>query len=515
MRDLDNPPQRRRSRQRLGRLLPDLMLGAAAALGLAPFEIWTVTLIALAVLLARLSRCSPALAFQRGLAAGIGWFGLGLVWIVEPFLVEPEIYGWMAPFALILMAVGGALFWAIPVWLGSRLAPGPRRRILAIAAALILSDWLRGWIFTGFPWALIGHVWIDTPIAQSAAWIGAIGLSALTLTLAALPRLLTHNGSRWGIVPGTIIACLAGAAIWTAGLARLDQPLPPDRDLIVRIVQPNAEQHLKWDPEWSQVFFQRLIDLSAQPGRRDLVIWPETAVNFLLNDAAEITPYMAEAAGAPLLLGIQRREGERYLNSLAALDDRGDSIAIYDKFHLVPFGEYIPWGDTLARIGIGAFAAQNGNGYSAGPGPQLMSLPGLPAFQPLICYEAIFPQHLRTLKDRPEWLLQVTNDAWFGRFSGPHQHLAQARLRAIETGLPLIRAANTGTSAVIDPYGRLRDHLELGAAGKIDAALPGMLPPTVWTERGPLLIILPCLFILIVIAVHGLVRRYGGAAPRR
>lgn len=488
-RSLISPPHlSRRGRPALGHLLIDLALGAFAALGLAPLGIWGATLTGFALLLWRLARSPGATAaFWHALAAGIGWFGLAMSWIVEPFLVEPEIYGWMAPFALILMALGGALFWALPVWLAARLTPDWRGRMVAIPAALVLSDWLRGWIFTGLPWARIGHVWIDTPVAQAASWSGAIGLSLITLIIAALPGLLWRPAERHALslLPGLGAAILLLGAVWAAGLARLAQPMPPDLAIGLRIVQPNAEQRLKWDPEWSQVFFRRLLDLSAEAGPRDLVIWPETAVNFLLEEAGEVRPAMARAAGAPLVLGIQRQEGMRFYNSLALLSPDGALLDRYDKFHLVPFGEYMPWGDALARLGVTAFAAQEGNGYSPGPGPALMTPPGLPAFQPLICYEAIFPQHLRGLDQRPGWILQATNDGWFGRFSGPYQHLAQARLRAIETGLPLIRAANTGVSAVIDARGQLRDSLPLGSAGKIDSPLPAALPPTPWLRLGP------------------------------
>lgn len=487
-RSLFQPPRLpRRGLPRLSQLAIDVGLGVIAASGLAPFGLWGATLVALSLILWRLARAHPGAAFWHAMAAGLGWFGLGMCWIVEPFLVEPEIYGWMAPFALILMALGGALFWALPVWLAARLAPGWRGRAVAVAAALVLSDWLRGWIFTGLPWALVGHVWAETPVAQAAAWIGAVGLSLITITMALLPVLLWRHAGRGlpGAVTGIAAAAALLGAVWAAGLARLAAPLPPDRDITLRIVQPDARQDLKWDPEWSTVFFQRLLDISAEPGPRDLVIWPETAVNFLLEDAGEVLPAMARAAGAPLILGIQRQEGSRYFNSLAALAPDGRVEAVYDKFHLVPFGEYIPWGDALARIGIGAFAAQQGHGYSPGPGPGLMAVAGMPAFQPLICYEAIFPQHLRGLPARPGWILQATNDAWFGRFSGPYQHLAQARLRAIESGLPLIRAANTGVSAVIDARGTLRQRLPLGVAGKIDAPLPGALPETAWLRFGP------------------------------
>ncbi|AUH32202.1 apolipoprotein N-acyltransferase [Paracoccus tegillarcae] len=472
---------------RVAATLVPLALGVMAALGLDPYGVWAATPVALAVLLWILARARDRrVAFWQALAAGAGWFALSLSWIVEPFLVQPEIYGWMAPFALILMALGGALFWAIPVWAAWRIGGGWRGHVITIAAALVLSDWLRGWIFTGFPWALIGHVWIGTPVDQTAAFLGAPGLSALTLLAASLPALLWRplENRAAGFAPGTILSVLLIGAVWAGGMARLSNPLPPDRPTQLRVVQPNAEQHLKWDPDWAQVFYQRLLDLSASPGPRDLVIWPETAVNFLLNDAGAVLPDMARAADAPLIMGIQRLDGSRFYNSLVTLDRAGQVTGLYDKFHLVPFGEYIPWGDAMARFGISAFAAQQGNGYSPGPGPQVMTVEGTAPFQPLICYEAIFPQHLRGLNERPGWLLQITNDSWFGQFSGPYQHLAQARLRAVQSGLPLVRAANTGVSAVIGARGGLRGTLALGETGVIDAPLPGALPPTPWLRWG-------------------------------
>ncbi|MBM3604006.1 MAG: apolipoprotein N-acyltransferase [Alphaproteobacteria bacterium] len=506
------PPRlSRRGRPPLRQLWPDLLLGSAAALGLAPFGIWAAPPVALAALIWRLARARPAAVFWHALAAGFGWFALALFWITEPFLVDVARHGWMAPFALLLMALGGALFWAIPSWGAARLSRSWRAQALAIPAALALSDWLRGWIFTGFPWAEIGHGWIHTPVAQIAAWTGALGLSTLTLALAALPTLLWRPGVARGagLLPGVMAGLAATGILWAAGLARLAAPLPADTDTALRVVQPNAAQHLKWHPEWSQVFFQRLLDLSAEPGARDLVIWPETAVNFLLDDAGQVLPLMSQAAGAPLVMGIQRRQGSRFYNSLATIDPGGGIGQVYDKFHLVPFGEYVPWGDALARIGITAFAAQQGNGYSPGTGPAILAAGDAPPFQPLICYEAIFSQHLRGLKARPGWLLQATNDAWFGRISGPYQHLAQARLRAIETGLPLVRAANTGVSAVIDARGQIRASLPLNEAGKIDALLPGALPPTLWMRTGnlPTLILLAAALLAATTLFRGRTKR--------
>lgn len=485
-------------------LLP-LAAGAAAALGLAPFGVWWATPIALAVALRHLSGVVGARrAGRHGLLLGSGYFGAGLSWIVEPFLVEAQSTGWMAPFALLLIALGGGLFWAVPTALAARLTPaGSGSRVATTALLILLAEWLRGFIFTGFPWALPGQAWVGTPVAQLAAWGGQLGLTALTLTLAASPSLTRRTGA--GIVAALLLATLA----WAGGAHRLAQPLPPDTGLTIRLVQPDADQALKWVPEWSVEFYRRLLVHSAGPtsdgkARPDLVIWPETAVSFLLNDAGPALPEMAGAAGgAPLLTGIQRAEGQRWFNSLVEVRPDATIGTSYDKFHLVPFGEYIPWGNALQRFGIRAFAAQSGFGYTPGPGPAVLTVPGLPPFQPLICYEAVFPQHLRPVAERPGWLLQVTNDAWFGRFSGPWQHLAQARLRAIETGLPLMRVANTGISAAIDPRGRMMAALDLGAQGRIDAVLPGALPKTFWLQIGNAPLVVAALVLLAMIALHG------------
>lgn len=472
--------------RRLGALAFDLCLGALAALGQVPWNLWLVSVAALCVLCWRVAHAADARrASAHALAAGFGNFALAMFWIVDPFFVEPDLYGWMAPFALFLMALGGALFWTVPAWIAARIAPGFPRQGVAFAALMVVSDWVRGWVFTGLPWTLTGHIWIATPAAQIAAYFGAIGLSALTMTAAVLPVALCRTAEWRGAMRGAALSCVLIALAAGAGIARLAQPLPTPTALNVRLVQPNATQALKWDPAWADVFFRRLLDISAErvPGAAapDVIIWPETAVNFLLDQAGTAPQDIAAFAGAPVILGIQRSDGERYYNSLTEFTAQGHG-PVYDKFHLVPFGEYTPFGDVAARFGIRAFAAQHGFGFSAGPGPQTMSLPGIPAFQPLICYEAVFSRHLISGDQRPEWLLQVTNDAWFGNYSGPWQHLAQARLRAIESGLPLMRAANTGVSAVIDARGGVLATLGLNAAGRIDAVLPGALPPTLWSR---------------------------------
>lgn len=236
------------------------------------------------------------------------------------------------------------------------------------------------------------------------------------------------------------------------------------------------------------VFFQRgLAATKAGPVRPDLIVWPETAVPVALNYADSTLAAMSDAAsGVPVVFGVNRFDGERIYNSAGVLASDGSVSQIYDKHHLVPFGEYIPLGDMLARIGIHGMAARNGQGFSAGPGPELLDLGALGRALPLICYEVVFPQDVLSVSERPDFLLQLTNDAWFGNFSGPYQHLQQARMRAIETGLPLIRAANTGVSAVVDPKGRLTAQLALNTAGHLDAILPSAQPQTLYARSGDL-----------------------------
>lgn len=481
------------------------LLGAGVAAGQAPLGLWALALVSLAgVLMLAVAEPQARRAGWIGWAAGFGYAVAAMFWIVEPFLVEPEVHGWMAPFALVLMASGMGLFWALATAGGSLIGQGPNGRALAMALGFGASDLLRGYLFTGFPWVLLGHVWIGTPVMQAAAVVGPVGLTLLLTLPAAAPALAAPMRR-----PALIGAVLALTGLWLAGQARLNASVPPrSPEVQLRLVQPNAAQHLKWRPDMAREFFLRHLDLTAAAAATppDLIIWPETAVPFLLNDPGAGLQMVAEAAGGvPVALGVQRAEGARYYNSLAVLGADAVPRLVYDKFHLVPFGEYIPFGDLAARLGITAFAAQAGNGYSAGPGAAVLDLgPGLGLVQPLICYEAVFAQDLRAAPRRPDWLLQVTNDGWFGTLSGPWQHLAQARLRAVETGLPLARAANTGVSAVIDAKGRVVAHLGLGQVGVVDSLLPATLPATVYASWGDLPVFA---FIVTLLALLGGLRR--------
>ncbi|TMV92379.1 apolipoprotein N-acyltransferase [Thioclava sp. BHET1] len=499
-------------------LLGAVVLGALIAAGQAPLGLWWIAMPALAGAI--------WLGAGQGRGASVAWIGFGtgfgyalaaMFWIVEPFLVEPEIYGWMAPFALVLMAAGMGVFWALGFGLGALLGPRPGWIALGIALGMAGSDALRSYVFTGFPWVLIGHIWIGTPVAQAAAWVGPLGLSLMTALIAAAPAIAA--GLRHRVAGGMLVVCALGAlaAIWSGGQMRLDAPVPPRAQPInLRLVQPNAPQNLKWLPQYRMKFFDRLLTLTEQPiapgkPKPDLIVWPETSVPFLLDRPGQGLELSAQAAGGvPLALGIQRSEGTRYYNSLAVIGPDAQLEALYDKSHLVPFGEYMPFGDALAKIGITAFAAQVGNGYSAGPGEHLLDLgPKLGKVAPLICYEAIFPQDLMHFAQRPDWILQVTNDAWFGTLSGPWQHLAQARLRAIEQGLPLARDANTGVSALIDAKGRIVAHLGMDQAGVLDVQLPPSLPKTLYARIGdvPIIALIVALFIIALLIVRIFVDR--------
>ncbi len=452
-------------------------LGLGVALGQAPMGLWPVAMVAL-ILLMRQVHLSADIKDGAWLAwaAGVGHFGLTLSWIVSPFLVEPEVYGWMAPFALVLMAAGMALFWAA----SGAVAGLTRHRALGFAVALAGFEALRGVIFTGFPWAMVAHMWVDTVFAQLASLIGVNGLNLQTFVIAAVPVL----SFRWAVPTG---AALVMAAFIVAN-ARMDVVFGSPRPVSVRLVQPAIPQDLKWDAAVAQVNFDRLLDLTAQDPVADLTIWPETAVPYLIDRQPEVGQLISVASqGRAVLVGYQRVEQAQGWNSLGLLGADGLILQHYDKAHLVPFGEYIPFGDAAYDwFGLQAFASQLGAAYAAGAGPAVMDLgPEFGVILPLICYEAIFPGFVNRAPARADWILQITNDAWFGTLTGPWQHVAQVRFRAIEQGLPVVRVANTGITAVYNAQGRMVAELPFGQAGVLDiASIPGALPPTPYSRFG-------------------------------
>ena len=469
-------------------------LGVIAALGQAPVDFWPATVVAFALVFGMFRQSTGwKQAAWLGWAAGTGYFMLALSWIVEPFLVDVARHGWIAPFALIFLSGGLALLWGAGFAIARLAGPGSGGWI----AAFTLAEAARTYILTGFPWAQPGHVWIDTSMLHWASYGGSLLLTALILLAAAALWHLMDAKRGFGVagLAGIALAYGTGSALTPENIAAPDAP-------IVRLIQPNAAQHEKWDPDKVQIFFDRQIAFTRESdgtARPDLVVWPETAIPVLLNNADPTLDAIADAAqGAPVVLGAQRYEGARFYNALAVLDGQGELATVYDKSHLVPFGEYVPFGDFLTQFGISGMASREGNGYSPGPGMQVLNIEGLGGALALICYEGVFPQDVNAAPTRPDFMLLITNDAWFGQISGPYQHLAQARLRSAEQGLPMIRAANTGVSAMIDATGQITASLPLGVAGWQDAVLPPPLPATLYSRMGDGPIISALLALLIL-----------------
>ncbi len=487
-------------------------LGAIAALALPPVHLLPVLLISLPGLFIMVTQAPTARrAAWIGLAWGWGFHIAGLHWLTNAILTEVERFWWLVPLAVPGLALPLAAFNLLPALL-TRLARPGWPQGLAFAAAWLAAELLRGVLFTGFPWNLLGTVWAFGSFSlQAAAWIGVHGLSLATVLLALAPL-----AGRRGWLGGGL-ALLGFAAI---GLIRL-WPIEPEPEPVTMVlVQGNVAQEAKWREESRLPIFQRYIELTAggirtaaqeAPDNRIVVVWPETASPFLLASDARAAE-MATAPlppGALLLAGSVRAEfgadgrATQVWNSLVALDAQGTVLDAYDKVHLVPFGEYTPLRGLLPiRLVVSALD------FSAGPGLRNIRLPGLPAFGGLICYEVIFPGRV-TPADRPGFLLNITNDAWFGVSAGPHQHLAAARLRAVEEGLPLVRAAQTGISTVFDARGRTVARMGLAETGVVVAPLPKAAAATPFAHLGLWIPILLLAFVSIAATIGSFPR--GGA----
>lgn len=477
--------------------LKALAAGVVLALGQAPYDLPFLGFLAWPALVWLLAATpGPQRAAWIGWCAGAGYFGLTLTWIIEPFLVDIARHGILAPFALVGMAGGLALFWMAGFGLARVVANRGIHLVVALATALALAEFGRATLLTGFPWALPAYAWAATPVAQGAAFVGPHFLGAVVVGLMAAVAIMR---------PVPLMVAFAGIALaWGAGSYRAHLPTA-QTDVTVRLVQPNAAQHLKWQPQHIPIFLDRLQAGTAAPGDVDVVIWPESSYPARLGTRPELEAQLAAGAnGAYLIMGAVRYDPmtEAFFNSLAVLDPAGSMSALYDKHHLVPFGEYIPLAAQMRQMGLGGLAGLAG-GMSAGPGARLVSVAGLPTFQPLICYEAIFPHQILRGSERPKWLVQATNDAWFGTWSGPYQHLAQAQMRAIEQGLPMARAANTGISAMIGPRGQIIEALGLGVHGHLDAVLPEPLPATLYSRTGDM----PWTILLVITIIALLLRR--------
>jgi apolipoprotein N-acyltransferase len=478
------------------RLAAAAALGGAATLALPPAGVVPLLAVAFAGLLWLLDGTRTGRgAFALGWAFGFGHFVLGLYWISAALFTDIGSFWWLLPFAFTGLPAALAFFPAAAVWALHRLRLRGIARAVMLGALWAAAEWLRGHVFTGFPWGLAAYAWIEVgPVLQAASVVGAYGLSLLTVALAALPALLPDPavGRRraWAAVlcGGALLAAVAAAGAWRlAGATEATV-----EGVRLRLVQPNIDQRLKWAPAERERNFAAHLDLTAAQAAGAApthVFWAETAVPFLIEQdagrrlsvAAVTPPGGLVVTGAPRLT--EGPGGERRVwNGLVALDGAGAVRGTYDKFHLVPFGEYMP----LRRWIPVAPVAAGSIDFSAGPGPRTLDLPGLPPVSPLICYEVIFPGAVTEPDRRPGWLLNLTNDGWYGRTAGPHQHFAIARMRAVEEGLPLVRVANTGISGVVDAHGRVTASLGLGERGALDADLPVALPATPYARFGDL-----------------------------
>jgi apolipoprotein N-acyltransferase len=530
------------------------LAGLLSIAAIAPFHLWPILALTLPVLVWLLDGAdhrhalAPALeqpattvgpvgfwaAFAPGWWFGFGYHTAGLYWIGEAFLVEAEHFAWALPFAVTLLPAGLALFWGFATLAARRFAwPAGLARAWTLALALCGAEWLRGHALTGFPWNALGYALTEPlALAQSAGVIGLWGLTLVALVVLTPPLLLVTEGlpeSRRGAGSALLLVVVPLPTMLLYGHIRLAdgaESTPRTAAPRVRIVQPSVPQREKWRPENQGAVFRRHLDLSRQApdGHVDdlvgvaLVVWPEAAMPFVplahpeaLAAIATLLPPGTHLASGALRVEPAGPAGvppRRVYNSLLVHGEAGAPVAIYDKTHLVPFGEYLPLQSLLEAVGLRQLTRLRG-GFATGPEPRSMLIvPGLPAIAPLICYEAIFPGTVVQSDPRPGLLLNVTNDGWFGNSTGPRQHLQQARLRAIEEGLPLLRAANNGISAIIDGKGRVLARLDLEQIGTIDATLPPALAPPPYARIGDLVLVpLLALVACAVFALRGDGRR--------
>lgn len=484
------------------RALIALAAGAVSTLAMAPFNAWPVLFVTFPVAVWLIDgaaagkwRGVPAAAFS-GFWFGLGYFVPGLYWTGNAFLVDAQTFAWLMPFAVLGLPTYLALFPALGFALARLIWTRDASRILALAVGLTVSEWLRGHVLTGFPWNAYGYA-LSEPLAlaQTASLVGLWGMTFITVAIFASPAALIDGSSRgrkpW-IAPVMALTLLVAMGIY--GALRLSLQPTALTAVKLRIMQPNLQQDVKFNYAAKAEVMQKYLTLSDRAsgpqstGVRDthILIWPESAFPFFLTREADALAQIAELLpqGTVLITGsVRAPDGppgarvSRAYNSIYLIDHDGGVLSVYDKLHLVPFGEYLPFQEWMERLGFVQLTKVHG-GFIPGTRRRAMEVPKAPAALPLVCYEAIFSGDIATSDARPGWIINVTNDGWFGNSTGPYQHLQQARLRAIEEGLPVVRAANTGISAVIDPSGRIVARLGLGIEGVLDATLPTALPPT-------------------------------------
>lgn len=476
------------------RALTAFLSGAICVFAQAPFDFFAVCFVGFPVLVwlldgatgeasaGFLRRLLPA--FATGWWFGFGYFVAGLWWIGNALLVRAEEFAWALPLAVVALPALLAVFYGLATAFARLFWRDELGRIAALALGFGLAEWLRAVALTGFPWNAIGYAAMPTPLLmQSASVIGVDGMNAVAVFVFATPALLA---ARQRVKTGFVLAAALIVAHVGYGFYRHEVGVPSGEErLTVRIVQPSISQTEKWDAEIRDRIFRTLLDLSAaapaQPEDKPAVIvWPETAVPFLLSQRPDALTAIGAALdeGQMLLSGAVRREGDpgsgaevRYYNSVVAVNHTGELIDASDKLHLVPFGEYLPFGELLRSFGLQQIVESPGS-FSPGSARRLISLPGGITALPLVCYEIIFSNVLNHLEKRPDVLVNVTNDAWYGNTPGPYQHFRQAQIRAVEQGIPVIRAANNGVSGIVDGFGNVQDGFALDVVGTLDLSVP-------------------------------------------
>lgn len=466
--------------------------GLVSALGFAPFYVFPALLLGFAAIILLIDAAPVKHRIVSGAAVtwafGFGQYALGMHWIAFAFLVDPVSHGWQIPFVFLFFAAL-ALFQFAAGALATWLWRCGAARVLIFTLAYGLAEWMRGHILTGFPWNLPAYGWgASLAVLQSTALIGAYGLSLLTVLFgASLAGLFSHR-FEWklpAVMAGIFALFFVGGSI---RLASLETAIAPG--VTVRLVQPNVSQEEKYDRKFVVRNWRRLIELSRAPGNPSLIIWPEAAPPFIFEEqplAMEQVSALAEN-GQGLITGALRREFAadetlHYFNSLYVFGKSGTLLHVYDKTHLVPFGEYLPFEQTLTELGLQKITGIDGS-FTQGSGPVAVKVPGAGIVTPLICYEILFPGEVAA-SSRASWFVNVTDDSWFGPWAGPRQHLLVAQVRAIEEGVPVVRAANTGISAVIDAHGRITRQLGLGQMGFLDAPLPASIAATPYSRFSP------------------------------
>ncbi len=488
-----------------------LFAGVLATLSMAPFYLFALLIIAYGLLFTLITVADDTMVapercvFLTGLAFGFGYFLSGLYWLAFAFLVQAEEFAWMIPIAIPAFCTFLALFIAVPClaygWLVDRLSLIPRSTASALVFAVLISvfEWLRGHILTGLPWNLTGQASAFSPaLMQSAALWGVYALGLIILVFSLLPFTHRTNARK------TLLSLSVFLLLFLFGVIRLPAAdTLPASDVDISIVQPSIPQRDKYDPEKVSANFEKLVTLSRQAAgeneRRQIMVWPENAVAFLARQPYALSRIAAMVPERVIILtGTIHAEDDAVSNAMAVVEPVAGEravTAVYRKHHLVPFGEYLPMKGLLKAVGLSQLAPVE-DGFTPGPGPQTLTVGPL-QIAPLICYEGIFPGRLYPPGDRPDALITSTNDAWFGDGAGPRQHLDQARLRAIESGLPMARSANTGISALIDPFGRVIETIPLYQPGFIRRPLPLPIREPVYSRLGD------SLYLLLLVSILG------------